>query len=906
MGQIVGTKSNIFRCNLRAIQTGGSKANTILAADEVWLVDTTNSLTNSLSGNCDAYIVGDGSKKASALEVKAIANGEVSENGVGSVSGKVVYEKFFELTGGLATIDINSYAYSTIIIPSGTNPSWSQSSTNRARIIPLDGIAKIRLTAATISVYYAFLADATPVVGEPVNFAGGKTSRTTLTHDSGETTLDVPDDAVAIYLNTYTSQGNALSRGLGLKYWYDTPFVKKTERDSLPTVGSTNYPESGGVAMLLGKMIDLQPDLVESAVKRSDGTTVNNHYRTVMIELNEGDSIYAYCMNTASYAGVALYAENSPDSFIAASPEGSNTVFISAEYIAQIGAKYFRCSVGTAQKDSGEWFVAKSSIGSLTDRTASLESTVDTLSLQAKRMVSSNDAVYTISGNDLTITITTLHVWKPGIKNPIIYEVDTVNHTAVSFVLNKSNRFLVLNADGKFLIRTENSKVVSSDMILLSVKSTTKLVVLGGELFGDFLYKTGGASESGDIEDVPENIGVYNAIKKVSQMTQIQWTPKNPVPWNNGTFPAGTQRKGMVYSSVAEYNQFIFEDVSLETFMTAVNNPRSVLYTENLETKTSAIGREYHRGNCAAYYGSVCSGLTTYAIGLEENITTHELWHWDELEMVEDQSAYGAKLADILLTDGHVRIVTKITRNSKGVIQSIRLAGNEQYGSVPLVRTVESFNDDLGPAENNKYTIFRYKKLYENRNYTPQNQFVAVDDEELIGYTYNDDICPNYGNKANYNEGDTVVLNLRSDYASAGFTSVELYKNDVLLQTIAISSEDVAVNNLGYGDYKARLTGSANSEFCEFKVVNAVVARSGDSFTFSSANAQPLYYEFCNISGSRSHDVVSGRTTRKFTDAEISAGVATPYGDVIASNGYTYLKVHFKTGYGRVIKVITW
>jgi len=74
MGQVVGKVSDIFRCNLRAIQTGGSKANTILAADEVWLVDTTNSLTNSLSGNCDAYIVGNGSTAASALEVKNIEN----------------------------------------------------------------------------------------------------------------------------------------------------------------------------------------------------------------------------------------------------------------------------------------------------------------------------------------------------------------------------------------------------------------------------------------------------------------------------------------------------------------------------------------------------------------------------------------------------------------------------------------------------------------------------------------------------------------------------------------------------------------------------------------------------------------------------------------------------------------
>lgn len=74
MAQIVGTISNIFRCNLLAIQSGGSQANTILAADEVWLIDSTNSLTDSLSGNCDAYIVGDGTTAASALQMRKIVS----------------------------------------------------------------------------------------------------------------------------------------------------------------------------------------------------------------------------------------------------------------------------------------------------------------------------------------------------------------------------------------------------------------------------------------------------------------------------------------------------------------------------------------------------------------------------------------------------------------------------------------------------------------------------------------------------------------------------------------------------------------------------------------------------------------------------------------------------------------
>ena len=102
MGQIVGTKSNIFRCNLAAIQSGGSKANTILAADEVWLVDTTNSLTNSLSGNCDAYIVGNGSTAATELELHKFKAEEldVQINGIPSTTESIT----LPLTAGTSII----------------------------------------------------------------------------------------------------------------------------------------------------------------------------------------------------------------------------------------------------------------------------------------------------------------------------------------------------------------------------------------------------------------------------------------------------------------------------------------------------------------------------------------------------------------------------------------------------------------------------------------------------------------------------------------------------------------------------------------------------------------------------------------------------------------------------------
>ena len=73
MGQIVQNINNQVRCNLAAIQTGGSQASTVLAAGEIWLVDTTNASKGTGGyGSYDSYIIGDGTTAASALEVKQI------------------------------------------------------------------------------------------------------------------------------------------------------------------------------------------------------------------------------------------------------------------------------------------------------------------------------------------------------------------------------------------------------------------------------------------------------------------------------------------------------------------------------------------------------------------------------------------------------------------------------------------------------------------------------------------------------------------------------------------------------------------------------------------------------------------------------------------------------------------
>ena len=73
MAQLININSTGFRrCNLSAIQSGGTWASLVPDENEIILISTTNSLTAGGSGECDAYIKGDGATAASGLTITQI------------------------------------------------------------------------------------------------------------------------------------------------------------------------------------------------------------------------------------------------------------------------------------------------------------------------------------------------------------------------------------------------------------------------------------------------------------------------------------------------------------------------------------------------------------------------------------------------------------------------------------------------------------------------------------------------------------------------------------------------------------------------------------------------------------------------------------------------------------------
>ena len=111
--------------------------------------------------------------------------------------------------------------------------------------------------------------------------------------------------------------------------------------------------------------------------------------------------------------------------------------------------------------------------------------------------------------------------------------------------------------------------------------------------------------------DIPSSKGVENALRRAKQMAEVEYTPVKRLPIvekclnSDGTqryienhSPVGFPIRGMIYSSVRRNEKYLGFNVSLETFITAVSNPNSVVYTRPIK----GTGQHVHN-----YYGIVCS-----------------------------------------------------------------------------------------------------------------------------------------------------------------------------------------------------------------------------------------------------------------------------------------------------------
>ena len=371
-------------------------------------------------------------------------------------------------------------------------------------------------------------------------------------------------------------------------------------------------------------------------------------------------------------------------------------------------------------------------------------------------------------------------------------------------------------------------------------------------------------------------------VKKAHQIADICWVPLRSVPsLSENWIPAGTLMQGIPYSSVKEKDKFVGQEVSFYTFMSAVHNPRSVLYTEDVKKNP------YQGENCGMYYGTVCSMAVNYALGIERPVESKMYETLPYIAKVKYQDLDNLYAGDILWSKGHVVLIIGIERDEEGLPESFSIlesSGNTRIKTLSR----EAFQtrwEEVG------WVAYRYTKLADNVNYEPF-PFVKNPGDPEVSYEYNSDLCTSRGDYACFIYGEDVTINI----FDASFDKLGIYKDHKLLQEIQVdpSQEDYVLSRLPSGMYEVRLSSynrQSKPTFFEIIDEDTSVIQNNDGYTvyFKSGNALPEYVVICLRDGNRDAII-------DISDQERLNNMLCLIGNY---SGF-YLKVFYKGKYGRV------
>ena len=380
----------------------------------------------------------------------------------------------------------------------------------------------------------------------------------------------------------------------------------------------------------------------------------------------------------------------------------------------------------------------------------------------------------------------------------------------------------------------------------------------------------------------PKTAAEAAVLARCRRLTEFVWTPVRELPTytrDKGSFtlPAGVPIKGFPYSSTEKTDCFITENVSIRTFLSAIDNPDSKLYQPGQ-------GQFY-----ACNYGIVCNGLARYALGIPYRVSTARWETIPGMRRVADKGCYKAediRLLDVLYAFGegrnHVALITDILKDKDGKVVALEISEAIRPHCVRRIFEIEAFFEkwDL-------YSLCRYEPTYK----------IPPLDEKSDNILWNsgiEKITPKItvdnGNKSNYLVGDPTLISVNSDSSD----KVIIYKDGELVESFNVGAKAFLVRNLSHGYYKIMLERDGAS-------VEFAVNRARISYTVSdgsiTVNADPcddqsiiVYADFRQAGTG----CASLEKYEELTDEEKQSGVFTrPIPD-----GGENFKVYFENEYG--------
>ncbi len=379
------------------------------------------------------------------------------------------------------------------------------------------------------------------------------------------------------------------------------------------------------------------------------------------------------------------------------------------------------------------------------------------------------------------------------------------------------------------------------------------------------------------------------AAAQARLLSQVKWTPVADTLPNRkgGFFEKGKEVTGVPYSSVRSEGRYIGFDIALRTFLAAVENPHSVLYTENFTGKVS---------NAAAYYGSVCSAYTSYALGcgIPEVSRRYGPPVGSGIILVEPQSAEAAQVGDVIYTPhatetsgSHVEMVTAVTRDKEGRVVSIRVEESRPPTTQTTDRNVANFNAHL--AAKNKQLL----------RVTDREAWRATNRAEPLRYpNFELDATPPKINRAllldlgdwvPYQKGSPVKFHVM-DRDQLGVKTLVIQRGNDVVEEIALTGPGLHERRYEVcGDYTAHVihADGSKSQACEFAVCDLDLRLPGDSVSlgkewkveFGSENMDAIAVYLWNSGDSY------GRHPIFLTEAQKKSGTLTMPADLLKKPG---------------------
>lgn len=396
--------------------------------------------------------------------------------------------------------------------------------------------------------------------------------------------------------------------------------------------------------------------------------------------------------------------------------------------------------------------------------------------------------------------------------------------------------------------------------------------------------------------DVPKSKGVENALKRARQMLNIEWTPIRSFPSGiNSATPEGTVRldtwmpayrpqKGMAYSSVRKYEKYVGFNVSFETFMTALANPNSVLYTRSQH----GVGK-----GMSSYYGIVCSCFASYVCGFPYRTSGARITIEDGVTEVDPTRLEDLELCDIVLNKTvHVAVITDIQRDVEGNVRIITVSESTKPVCVSRDYTPELFRKYW---LENGYHIYRYEGVHK-QTYQPTPYVHVEDDPWLELPPVNTAFMSNFGDKANSQLGEDVEFSVFEE----GWETIEITAPDGTAAVLPIADAAAVYTPEKAGVHTAvcrkRDEMSRPVTFC---VTDSTVTASAESvvsggqmeITFRNAAPDTVFLYVINTSGD------SERQRGYFTAEEIAAGKAAITVNVDPGDYYVYTVARNEYGF---------